>query len=71
VGSYSKRIDQALLGKHTKALYNSLKRQEADVLLQLRTGMARINSYLSKIGAIGSDICKCGCALEMMEHFLF
>ena len=71
VGSYSKRIDRALLGKHTKALYNSLKRREADVLSQLRTGMARINSYLSKIGAAGSDICECRRAPETMEHFLF
>lgn len=54
-----------------KALYDSLKRQEADVLLQLRTGMARINSYLSKIGAAGSDMYECGHAPETMEHFLF
>ena len=54
-----------------KKMYNSLKRREADVLSQLRTGMARINSYLSKIGAAGSDMCKCGRAPETMEHFLF
>jgi hypothetical protein len=60
VGSYSKRINRALPGKHTKALYNRLKRREANILLQLRTGMARINSYLSKIGATGSDMYKCG-----------
>lgn len=71
VGGYSKRIDRALPGKHTKALYDSLKRREADVLSQLRTGMARINSYLSKIGAAGSDMCECGRAPETMEHFLF
>ncbi|KAG8664697.1 uncharacterized protein FPOAC1_013540 [Fusarium poae] len=39
-------------------LYDSLKRREADVLSQLRAGMARINSYLSKIGAEESDILK-------------
>ncbi|KAJ3454423.1 hypothetical protein MRS44_018317 [Fusarium solani] len=71
VGGYSKRIDRALPGKHTKALYDILKRQEADVLSQLRTGMARINSYLSKIGAAESDVCECGRAPETMEHFLF
>ncbi|EXK77840.1 hypothetical protein FOQG_17465 [Fusarium oxysporum f. sp. raphani 54005] len=30
VGGYSKRIDRALPGKHTIALYDSLKRREAD-----------------------------------------
>ncbi|KAM6505284.1 hypothetical protein FSOLCH5_15485 [Fusarium solani] len=71
VGGYSKRVDRALPGKHTKALYDNLKRREADVLSQLRTGMARINSYLSKIGAAESDMCECGRAPETMEHFLF
>jgi hypothetical protein len=51
--------------------YDGLKRREADVLSQLRTGMARINSYLSKIGAAESDMCECGRAPETMEHFLF
>jgi sigma54-dependent transcription regulator len=71
VGGYSKRIDRDLPGKHTKALYDRLKRREADVLSQLRTGMARINSYLSKIEAAESDTCECGRAPETMEHFLF
>ncbi|KAJ3454196.1 hypothetical protein MRS44_018090 [Fusarium solani] len=71
VGGYSKRIDRALPGEHTKALYDGLKRREADVLSQLRTGMARINSYLCKIGTAESDMCECGRAPETMEHFLF
>jgi hypothetical protein len=44
---------------------------EADMLSQLRTGMARINSYLHRIGAAESDRCNCGRAAETMEHFLF
>ncbi|KAJ3453213.1 hypothetical protein MRS44_018868 [Fusarium solani] len=71
VGGYSKRIDRALPGEHTKALYDGLKRREADVLSQLRTGMARINSYLCKIGTAESDMCECGRAPETVEHFLF
>jgi hypothetical protein len=51
VGKYSKRIDRALPGRHTHILYDGLKRKEAIVLAQLRTGMTRLNSYLSKIGA--------------------
>ncbi|KAJ0127578.1 Uncharacterized protein HZ326_29320 [Fusarium oxysporum f. sp. albedinis] len=60
-----------LPGKHTQALYDICKRREAGVLSQLRTGMARINSYLNKIGAAESDMCECGCGPETMEHFLF
>ncbi|KAM5527229.1 hypothetical protein FOXYSP1_20498 [Fusarium oxysporum f. sp. phaseoli] len=71
VGNYSKRIDRALPGKHTQALYDICKRREAGVLSQLRTGMARINSHLNKIGAAESDMCECGCGPETMEHFLF
>ncbi|KMQ81479.1 hypothetical protein RF55_26204 [Lasius niger] len=71
VGKYSKRIDTALPGRHTRTLYDGLKRKEADVLVQLRTGMARINSFLHKIGAIESDTCDCGQAPETVEHFLF
>jgi hypothetical protein len=71
VGGFSKRVDKALPGKHTKVLYDGLKRREADTLSQLRTGMARINSYLSRIGAVESDLCDCGRATETMEHFLF
>jgi hypothetical protein len=44
VGSYSKQLDKALPGKHTRTLYDALKRRESDILVQLRTGMARVNS---------------------------
>jgi hypothetical protein len=71
VGKYSKAIDTALPGRHTRILYDGLKRKEANVLAQLRTGMTRLNSYLSKIGAAESDICICGRASETVEHFLF
>jgi hypothetical protein len=71
VGNFSKRIDKALPGTHTRALYDRLKRREADILAQLRTGMARINSYLHRIGAAESGTCDCGQAVETIEHFLF
>jgi hypothetical protein len=71
IGKYSKQIDTALLDKHTQTLYNGLKRKEATVLAQLRTGMARLNGYLHQIGAIESDQCICGRARETVEHFLF
>jgi ribonuclease HI len=71
VGKFSKAMDAALPGKHTRDLYDKLKRREACVLAQLRTGMARLNNFLSRIGAVESDLCACGQARETVEHFLF
>jgi len=63
-------MDTALPGKHTRELYNKLKRREASVLAQLRTGMTRLNGFLSRIGAAESDQSVCGHARETVEHFL-
>jgi ribonuclease HI/exonuclease III len=71
VGKYSKRIDKALPGKHTRQLYDPLPWKEARVLAQLRTGMARLNIYLHRIKATPTDQCECGQARETVEHFLF
>jgi hypothetical protein len=71
VGKFSKRIDKALPGKHTKKLYDSLTRREASVLAQMRTGMARLNTYLHRIRAAASVQYACRCAPETIEHFLF
>jgi hypothetical protein len=46
VGKHIRELDTALLGKHTLLLYNSLKWEEANVLVQLRTRMSRLNRYL-------------------------
>ncbi|KAF9728623.1 hypothetical protein PMIN01_13451 [Paraphaeosphaeria minitans] len=69
-GAYSKRIDAALPGRHTRRLYDNLSRQEATVLAQLRTGMIRLNAYLYQIRAADSRACPCG-HTETPEHFLF
>ncbi|KJZ70171.1 hypothetical protein HIM_10431 [Hirsutella minnesotensis 3608] len=71
VGKHSKHIDRALPGKHTRTLYDSLTRKEADILVQLRTGMSRLNGYLHAIGATDSNLCDCGEAKETIDHFLF
>ena len=71
VGRHSKRVDTALPGKHTRRLYDRLPWREASVLAQLRTGMARLNSYLFRINAAPTDLCACGQARETVEHFLF
>ena len=64
-------MDIALPGKHTRKLYDQLTQKEASVLAQLRTGIARLNSYLFLIKAAPSDQCACGEARETVEHFLF
>ena len=71
VGAYSKRIDTALPGKHTRQLYDGLSRKESSVLAQLRTGMAQLNTYRYRIKASTTDQCECGQAAETVEHFLF
>lgn len=71
VGHYTKFIDTALPGRHTLKLYNGLKREEANILAQLRTGMTRLNTYLHKIKAAESDRCDCGESEETVRHFLF
>jgi len=71
VGRYSRRIDVALPGPHTRILYDSLSRREGNVLVRLRTGVIRLNGYLHQIG--GAELAQCACdhARETVEHFLF
>ena len=71
VGRYSQRIDTALPGQHTRAIYDALNAKESRILIQLRTGKCRLNRYLHSIRATGTDQCSCGQAPETVEHFLF
>jgi len=71
VGHFTTKLDRALLGKHTKKLYGSLKKTEAKILIQLRTAMGRINESLHRIGAAESPDCACGVEKEEVKHFLF
>jgi hypothetical protein len=60
VGEYTRKFDRALLGKHTRLLYNGFKRSEASILAQLHTGMSRLKGYLYRINAADTDLCTCG-----------
>ena len=71
IGKHSKRMDKALPGEHTKTMYDQLTSREASVLVQLRTGMARFNEFLHRIGAAQSDRCVRGSARETVDNFLF
>lgn len=46
VGRFFMGLDQGLPGKHTRTIYDALNWKEARTLVQLRTGMARLNGYL-------------------------
>jgi hypothetical protein len=70
VGKFSKALDITLLGKHTRDLFDKLKRKEAYVLAQLRTRMARLNGFLNRIGAAESDLYACAHASETVGYSL-
>jgi hypothetical protein len=69
-GKHLQKIDKALPGKHTAKLYNTLNRTAAATLVQLRTNISRLNTYLSKINIADTDRCECG-MIETVPHFLF
>ena len=71
IGSYSRDVDVALPVKHTKEIYNTLNKNEASLLAQLRTGMVRIYSYLHRIGVFDTVRCDYGAAKEIVMYFLF
>ena len=70
-GTFSRNLDSALPGPQVRLLYDSLRRPEAAILAQLRTGRSRLNTYLHKIQAAESDQCQCGKSSETVKHFLF
>ena len=67
---FGKQTGQALPGKHTRLLYDSLTKRDARVLAQLRTGKCRLNGYLARIQAVESDHCACDRGPETVRHFL-
>ena len=71
IGKFTKEIDKALPGRQTRTLYDALTYTEAAVLVQLRTGISRLNHYLHKINAAETKQCECGIAEETVKHFLF
>lgn len=64
------RVDTALPGGHVQAIYNSLKRSEAAILVQLRTGLSRLKSYLERIARAPTSRCPCEQSKETVVHYL-
>ncbi len=72
VDKYTKRIDLAVPGTHTRDLYDKTRSwKEASVLAQLRTDMSCLNESLYRIRAVPSGQCECGQARETVDHYLF
>ena len=71
VGAFTQTIDKASPRHHTPSLYNGKSKAQASILCQLRTGIARLNGYLSKINAVESEMCSCKTGVETVHHFLF
>jgi hypothetical protein len=55
---FTRQLDTALRGSHTKTIYDSLNREDASTLAQLRTGHVRLNGYFYRIGQRESNICQ-------------
>ena len=71
VGKAIRELDTALPGKHTKVIYDFINKRDARILIQLRTGCARLNQYLSHIKVVNSPLCQCDATPEPVRHFLF
>src|SRR5947199_2385543 len=71
IGKFTRHIDRALPGKHTRRLYDNLGRDDSSALIQLRTGKCRLNKYLAAINAADSELCECHYEPETVRHFLF
>jgi hypothetical protein len=69
-GAFTKQLDKALPGKHTKRLYDRLTKSKAKFLSRLRTGCSPLNAFLHKIRASDTSTCECG-SVETVSHFLF
>jgi len=56
-GQFTRKLDTALPKTHTKLLYDCLDRKKASILAQFRTGYARLNGHLRRIGRSDGDLC--------------
>ena len=70
IGKHLQKIDKALPGKHTNKIHNALNRTAPAILVQLRTNISRLNTYLSKINVADTDRSECRMT-ETVLHSLF
>ena len=69
-GCHTKNLDRALPGAHTRQLYDRLKREDAKILVQMRTGRCGLNHYLHRTKRAESATCEACQTPETVRHFL-
>ena len=69
-GHFTRKLDQALPQRHTLKLYNKLSIIDASILIQLRSGHAKLNKYLHRIKKANSAQCRYSYLEESIRHFV-
>jgi ribonuclease HI len=69
-GKYTLRLDKAIPGKHTIALYDALSASQARTLVQARTNHTHLLEFKAKIRAVASGECECSRGKETVRHVL-
>jgi ribonuclease HI len=69
-GKFTRQIDGALPQRHTIRLYQDLPREDAQILVQLRSGHSRLAANLFHMNLTDSDQCDCGQEPETIKHLL-
>jgi ribonuclease HI len=70
-GTFTRQLDGALPQRHAIRLYQDLSREDAQILVQLRSGHSRLASNLFRMNIVDSNQCDCGQGIETIRHFLF
>ena len=70
-GKFTTDLDKALPRQHMMAIYKTLNREEANIVVQLRTNHTCLNAALERIKVVPSADCECGRTRETVKHFLF
>lgn len=67
---YTQRIDKAILQGHMVQVYNTITREETQILVRLPTNHVGLNRYKWRVKLQDSARCECGAEEEMVQHFL-
>jgi hypothetical protein len=67
---YTQRIDKAILQGHVVQVYNTMSREDTQILVQLRTNHIGLNRYKWRVKLQESASCECRAEQETVQHFL-
>jgi ribonuclease HI len=69
-GQHTWKLDQALPYPHMRRVYNLLNAEEANILMQARSGHDNLNAYKHRLRLIDDPQCECGRGYETTSHIL-